>query len=239
MTEARAPQARPWRWSAALLALSLLGVAAAEVHGHGARRAFHRPEGFEGAWAAVADAGAAARVWEAGQVTGRRLVVLTGRWAALPPGVLQQLLAEEAGRSFSEVVDADTALLTSARVGLVRSLLVVMPPAAWARRVEELAGQRGLRREEGCVTTPWLGIERTFCRPDALRGSAEPALVLVEPSWFAAAEAEPLERWLGKAGVAVELGLVAADDPTADDTMRARAEAFGQRVGAPSLEVGE
>jgi hypothetical protein len=237
-TTARA-SARPWRWAAGLLAASLVALAAAELHGHAQRRPFQRPSGFEGVWASVGDAGQAARVWDAGQVSGRQVVVLTGRWASIPSETLAQLLGGEASRSFSDLVNPDTALLIATRAGLARSVLVVMPRAAWERRVGELSGQRGLQRAGGCATMPWMGIERRFCRPDAVAEHGEPSLVLVEPSWFAAPEAEPLEAWLARAGVTVELGLAATDDPTADDAMRARAEAFRQRVGAPSLEVGE
>jgi len=203
------------------------------------RTTFTPPPDFGGArWAAVRDAAEAVRVWADADLHGRKVLLLTGRWAQI--GSINVDVADAAGAGAKaplELLDADTAVLAAARSGVARELLVVMPPEAFRRRLEEVRGAKELRVGEGAFTLPYHGYARRFSTPAALAPDGEPVLALVEPSFFDAGAPDALATWLASRGVRVELGLVALSDPTASAAQRERAAAFAEATRAVSVEV--
>lgn len=234
------PTAARWRWTALLCALGAATALAAQLHGQGARRYFEPPPEMAGVrWGFVTDAGAAVRVWDAAQVSGRPLVVFTGRWSTVPGDLVERILSERPGATMETLVDQENALLVAARTGIGRAFTVLMPQAAWDRRVAELQGARELVVEGGCAWLAFAAIERAFCLPASAPGMTEPALVLVEPSWFDAPEAPTPAALLFERGIPFDLALLAASDPVASEGARARLLEFGGAVRAANLEVGE
>ncbi|HEU4382852.1 MAG TPA: hypothetical protein VFR85_05035 [Anaeromyxobacteraceae bacterium] len=231
-------------WAGAVAALALAALAAAEGHGRGSRRSFlPRPELRGRPVAMVGSAADAFRVWRAAGVRGRHLLVLTGQWSkprsleAHPPAPAEVRAARAGGER--EFLDAESALFTAARVGIARSLEVVMPPSAFTHRLGEVAGLKELERGDGTFRLPFNGFERRFSTPRAFAAPMEPVLVLVEPTWFAeGAPADPL-GWLSSEGVAFDLALLALEDPAASEAERRAALAFAQGAGAPFLEAAE
>lgn len=225
-----------WSWALSLLALSVALAAAAEAHGRSARRTFAAPGELGGArWGTVAGAGDALRAWVAAGVRGRRLVVFTGRWTALPPAEADRLVRGADEASTDERVDDDTALLLASRWGIARRLVVVMPPPAWRDRVEQLRAVKGFELTDGCASAPFMGLQRQFCLPEALPRSGEPALVLVEPSYFGPGGGAPAPP---VSGLDLDLGLVAETDPRATEPARARARDLAASLSAVQLETG-
>lgn len=215
-------------------------LAAAEAHGRASRVLYAPRDGSKARRiAAVADAREAVRLWSAVGVRGRRLVVLTGRWSRPSPGELLPPAAGASGDAAPGASSADGALYAAVRLGLVRSLDVVMPPAAFSHRLGEVRAAKGLVRADGAFGLPYHGVERRFCAPRALRAPDEPALVLVEPSWFEdGAPPDPL-AWLASAGVVADLALVALDDPAASTGERAAALGLARAYGVPWVEADE
>lgn len=226
-------------WASVILTFALASALWVEVRGHAARTAFQAPPDFGAArWAAVADAGEAVRVWGEAGLHGRKLLVLSGRWANVKSSDLEPADgAAGASGTEGDLIDANTALLASMRSAISREIQVVMPPEAFRRRLADVAGAKELTAGDGWFTLPFHGFARRFSVPERLAAPGESVLALVEPSFFAGgAPAAPLE-WLRERGVDVELGLVALADPTATPEQRERAAAFAQRSGAVAVEV--
>jgi hypothetical protein len=226
-------------WASVILVFTLGAALWVEMRGHSARTAFAPPPEFGAArWASVADAGEAVRVWGEAGLHGRKVLLLTGRWAKVQSMNLEIADAAAAPGSRLDLLDANTALLASMRSAIAREIQVVMPPEAFQRRLDEVVGAKELTRGEGWFALPFHGFARRFSTPEMVVSPAEPVLALVEPSFFAAgAPAAPL-AWLRDRGVDVELGLVALADPTATPEQRDRAAGFAQDAGAVSVEVG-
>jgi hypothetical protein len=232
------------RWAAACTALLLLVVASLQARGHGARVPFDASRELGGRpWASVGDAGDAVRVWMASGLRGRRLLVLTGRWSR--PRTLENAPVSEAdlarGLSLSaaplDLLDADAALWTAGTRGIARSLDVVMPPAAFARRRAEVAGKHGFRPRAGGFALPFDAYERAFWTPDGYRPEEESVLVLIEPSFFEPGAPPDVARWLRRLGVRFDLALVTLEDPVATEDQRAEARRLVADVEAPFVEV--
>ncbi|HEY6099183.1 MAG TPA: hypothetical protein VIW03_07120 [Anaeromyxobacter sp.] len=227
-------------WALAVAALAIGAVGAMEVRGHSARRTFEPGADLQGRRVAVVGSAADAfRVWHAAGVRGRHLVVLTGQWSrprsASPHGAPEQA-SEQAARG-EQGPDAASALFVAWRLGIVRSFDVVMPPAAFTRRLGEVAGRKGLSREDGAFRLRYDGVERRFSTPRAFAAPAEQALVVVEPSWFSdGASPEPL-AWLAARGVSWDLAIVALEDPVATGEERLAAMSFARAAGAVRLEA--
>ena len=227
-------------WAAGIVLFASAAIAGAEAAGREARRAFDPPPEFGGKrWAFVPDAAEAVRAWMAAGVHGRPLVVLTGRWGR--PGTPGTQPAVVVARSQSgdspDLLDADSALFAAARLGVAREMLVAMPPAALAQRLDEARGAKDARVGDGWASHPYHGYPRRFSSPAALRAPSDPALVLIEPSFLEAAGPAPIDAWLRDRGVEVDLGIVALDDPTATDAQRERARALAEAMGAVAVEV--
>jgi hypothetical protein len=218
-------------WTGGLLALAAAAAVGAEIEGYGSRTTFSPPPDFRGArWAAVNDAGEAVRVWGEAGLHGRKVLLLTGRWAQVKSSDV------EPGAS-PDLLDANTAVLAAARSGIARELEVVMPPEAFRARVEEVGAAKELSRGDGWFTLPFHGYPRRFTVPDAAVAPREPVLALVEPSFFADGAPAALEAWLREKGFDVELGLIALGDPAATDAQRGRAVLFAESARAVAVEV--
>jgi hypothetical protein len=242
----RADLRRRLAWAAAIAVLAAGSIVAVQARGRSARLPFDPPPELRGhPWVAVGDATSAFRVWRAAGIRGRWLVVLTGRWSRPrdPREVLataEELLATRGpDGSLPEFVDAENALYAAAQVGIARRFSVAMTPPSLARRIEESRGKPDFEPESGdAFRFPFHGLARRFSTPDRLDAPTEPALVLVEPSFFAAGGDAP-DRLLRDRGVSFDLALVALDDPAADDAQRAAARAFVAAMNAPFVEASE
>jgi hypothetical protein len=227
-------------WALAIAIAAACAVGAMELRGRSARRTFDAGSGSQGPRvAAVADAADALRLWQSAGIRGRHLVVLTGQWSR-PRGRGHGTPGESSAPPPGEQApDAASALFFAWRLGVVRSFDVVMPPAAYTRRLGEVSGRKGLTREDGAFRLRYDGVERRFATPRAFATPAERVLVLVEPSWFAdGASPEPL-AWLEARGVAWDLALVALSDPAASGEERIAASTFARAAGAVRPEVAE
>jgi len=215
-------------WAAGIVLFASAAIAGAEATGQAARRAFDPPPEFGGKrWAFVPDAAEAVRAW-----------MLTGRWGR--PGSTSQpavVVARSQSGDAPDLLDADSALFAAARLGIAREMLVAMPPAALAQRLDEARGAKDARVGDGWASQPYHGYPRRFSSPAALRAPSDPALVLVEPSFLEAAGPAPIDAWLRDRGVEVDLGIVALDDPAATDAQRERARALADALGAVAVEV--
>jgi hypothetical protein len=230
------------RWAAACTALLLLVVASLQARGHGARVPFDASRELGGRpWASVGDAADALRVWMASGLRGRRLLVLTGRWSR--PRTLENAPVSEAdlARGLSgaplDLLDANAALWMAGTRGIARSLDVVMPPAAFARRRAEVSGKRGFAPRPGGFALPFDAYERTFWTPDGYPPAEETVLVLIEPSFFEPGAPPDVGRWLRRLGVRFDLALVALEDPVATEDQRAETRRLVADVEAPFVEV--
>jgi hypothetical protein len=224
-------------WTLALACLSLAVLAGLDATGRHARRAFSPPPEFGRArWGRVSDAAEAVRVWMSADLNGQRLLLLTGRWAALqtddarPPG---------AGAA-ADFVTPSNAVYATMRAGIARRMDIVLPEAVFRQRLASIRAARGKDVAEGpgWFQHSFHGYPRRFSSPAAVEPSEEPVLVLVEPSFFAADTPDRPDSWLHQLGFRVSLGLIAQEDPAAADPHRAAAEAFAQGVQAIRLEVG-
>lgn len=224
-------------WSGAVALLALAAAAAAEARGRAARTAFQPPAGFgAGRWAEVADAAEAVRVWGAAGLKGRKLVVLTGRWAALQPTFFNAPPpASEAG----DFLTPESAAFAAMREGIAREMTVAMPERAYRERLGEIRRARGKGVEvgDGWFRHRFHGFERRFCVPGALWPEPEPVLALVEPSFFDEENSTRVEALLRERGISLDLGLVAASDPAASPSQKARAQEFASAVAAVALGV--
>jgi hypothetical protein len=228
---------------AAVCAAALLLVAGAlQARGLSARVPFDASRELDGRpWASVGDAADAVRVWLASGIRGRRLLVLTGRWSR--PRTLENAPVTEAdlARGLAgeplDMLDADAALWLAGTRGIARSLDVVMPPEAFARRVAEVSGKRGFARRPGGFALPFDAYERAFWTPDGYPPAAETVLVLIEPSFFAPGGPPDVARWLQRRGIRFDLALVALEDPVATEAQRAEARRLVADVEAPFVEV--
>ena len=227
------PDLRPrLMWTGAILIAAVFAAVGVELKAHGSRTTFSPPPDFRGArWAAVNDAGEAVRVWGEANLHGRKVVLLTGRWAQVRPEAI-----DPTARPSANQLDADTAVLAAARSGIARELEVVMPAAAFRTRLEEVGTPKELRRGDGWFTLPFHGYPRRFSVPEEAEVPREPVLALVEPSFFADG-APPLEGWLRAKGFEVELGLVALTDPAATEAQRGKAILFAEAERAVAVEV--
>jgi hypothetical protein len=227
------PDLRPrLLWTGAILIAAVFAAVGIELKAHGSRTTFSPPPDFRGArWAAVNDAGEAVRVWGEAGLHGRKVLLLTGRWAQVQAMSVDPVAAPSANQ-----LDVNTAVLAVARSGIARELEVVMPAAAFRARLDEVGTPKELRRGDGWFTLPFHGYPRRFSVPDEAEVPREPVLALVEPSFFAEG-APPLEGWLRAKGFEVELGLVALTDPTATDAQRGKAVLFAEAERAVAVEV--
>jgi hypothetical protein len=227
-------------WALIVTVASGAAIAAAPLHGHASRIPFRPPPEMTGPPVAmVGDAADALRVWRTAGVRGRRLVVLTGQWSRPRDAKARPPTPEELSprREGGDLVDAGSAVYAAGVLGIARRMDVVMPAAAFTHRMGEVRGLKGLVREDGAFRLPYHGLERRFSTTAAFVAPTEPALVLVEPSWFTdGAGPEPL-GWLAERGVKSDLALVAMDDPAATAKERLAAEAFGRAAGASFLEA--
>jgi hypothetical protein len=214
------------------------GAAAVELRGRAARTTFAPPPGFGSArWGVVADAGDAVRVLGEAGLHGRKLLLLTGRWAQIRSMNLDAAEASSLPRSPMDLIDANTAVLAAARSAVARELIVVMPPAAYQRRLAEVGAAKELVSGPGWFTLPFHGYSRRFSVPHAVLPPREPVLVLLEPSFLDEGAPAAVDTWLRQRGIQVELGLVALSDPAATAAQRERVAALAEALGAVSLEV--
>ncbi len=233
---------RPYAWAGALLAVALAVMASAEARGRDARKLFE-PGADTGPdrIAMVNDAAGAYRVWREAGLRGRHLVVLTGQWSrprnlkTHPPTPEEMAAAQASGDM--ELLDAQGALYSAGRVGMVRRFDVVMPPAAFSQRLGQVRGQKELQRGDGAFVLPYQGLERRFSTPRAFAVPGETVLLLVEPSWFGAGVPSDPLGWLAGLGLRWDLALIALDDPVAQGEERQAALTLGQTAGARFWEV--
>lgn len=217
-----------WAAGIAIATVAVFGLSA--WHGRESRVTFHPPPAL--ASRPVAGVGSAAdafAVWRGSGLKGRRLVLLTGQFGG--SGRVSETPGPGRGPT------AATAVYWSARLGLVRAMDVVMPPADFERQRARDAGHKVFRPEDGAYRHDlhgfWLRVSlpRGFLPPD------EPALVLVEPTWFRpGAPPDPL-AWLSSLGVRTDLLLVALDDPAATEADRRAASEFVRGAGVPVLQI--
>jgi hypothetical protein len=212
---------------------ALFTALASQAKGLGSRAPCTLPPALAGKpWAVVADAADAVRVFEAAGAHGRRLLVLTGRWATLDQATTEGSPA--AGEA--ERLTPDNAVFSAMKMGVARELSVAMPAPVLAQRLADIRAARGkgITLGEGFFTHPFHGFERRFSLPEALAAGDEPVLVLVEPSFFKAGVSERVDQLLAARGVRVELGLLAAADPAASREEVERAAALALALEAPS-----
>jgi hypothetical protein len=226
-------------WAVALALVAALAVAGVARSAGAARRVLEAPGG-EARWIAVPDAGDALRAWVDLGLHGRRVLVLTGRWTSLPFSSPKAAGVNDPAtplldRSF---LDADNVFLVAARLGTARALTVVLTPPAFEARREAARSGKDVELHDEWLAQRFHGYERRFTLPAALPPSAEPVLLLVEPSFFAPGTPPDPVAWLRGRGVAFDLGTVALADPAATPEQRERALALARAHGA-SLMGGE
>lgn len=230
--EDSSPAAVPDRrvpWAIALALLAAAATAAAHWHGLGSRVPFRSPPQLPQLQAAsVRDAADAFVLWKGSGVNGRRVIVLTGRWSG--PG-------RGGAGGGGALPDMSSALYWAAHDGIARGFDVVMPPAAFERRRAADARSKNFRGEDGAFRHDLQGFRLRFSLPQALAAPPEPALVLIEPTWFSeGAPADPI-GWLSDRRVRTDLVIVALDDPEADDPQRRAAAEYARAMRLPRLDV--
>jgi len=217
-------------WAAGITVATIAVIGLSAWHGRESRATFHPPP--ELARRPVAGVGSAAdafAVWRGSGVKGRRLVLLTGQFGG--SGRAPEAPGPGGG------VTAAGAIYWSARLGLVRAIDVVMPPTDFERQRAGDAGHKVFRPEDGAYRHDLHGFWLRFSQPRALLPPNEPALVLVEPTWFRpGAPPDPI-AWLSSLGVRTDLLLVALDDPSATESDRRAASEFVRGAGIPVLRI--
>ncbi len=214
-------------WAVALAILAASAGAAAQWHGRSSRAPFRPPPQLAHLQAAsVRSAADAFVLWKGSGINGRRVIVLTGRWSG-----------SGRGAGGGALPDMSTALYWAAHDGLARAFDVVMPPAAFERRRAADASSKVFQPEDAAYRHDLQGFRLRFSRPDALVAPPEPALVLVEPTWFS--EGAPVDPigWLSSRRVSTDLVVVALDDPDADDAQRRAAAEYARSMRLPRLDV--
>jgi hypothetical protein len=217
-----------WTVGIAMATVAALGLA--EWHGRSSRVAFHPPEPLaRRPVASVATAAEAFTVWRGSGVSGRRLMLLTGQFGETGP-------APDSTES-KGAVNASNAVYWASRLGLVRAIDVVMPPADLERQRARDAPRKTFRPEVGGYRNDLHGFWLRFSLPGAVLVPEEPVLVLVEPSWFRlGASPDPL-AWLSSVGVRTDLVLLARDGPGANDSDRRAAMEFLRSAHVPVLQI--
>ncbi len=216
-------------WAVALAIVAASATAAAHWHGRTSRVPFRPPPQLPHLQAAsVRDAADAFVLWKGSGVNGRRVIVLTGRWSG--PG-------RGAAAGGGALPDMTSALYWAAHDGVARAFDVVMPPGAFERRRAADASNKVFQPEDGAYRHDLQGFRLRFSLPRALEPPPEPALVLVEPTWFSAgAPVDPIS-WLSSRRVRTDLVVVALDDPEADDSQRRAAAEYARAMRLPRLDV--
>jgi len=226
------PQAirRRLLWAAGIAIATAAAFVLANWHGRESRAAFHAPpELAQRPAAGVTSAAEAFVVWQGSGLRGRRLVLLTGRFGGSGRG--QDAPGPGGG------VTPGSAVYWAARLGLVRAIDVVMPPADFESQRAGDASHKVFRPEAGAYRHDLHGFWLRFSLPDALLPPTEPVLVLVEPTWFRpGAPPDPL-AWLSSVGVRTDLALVALDDPAATESDRRAAAEYARGARVPVLQI--
>jgi len=217
-----------WAGGIAIAFTSVLALS--QAHGQATRASFHPPPALARRPAASVESAADAFVvWKGSELRGRRLILLTGQWG--DPRRPSGNLPTRAGTT------AASAPYWAARLGLARAIDVVMPPASFEERRAVDSTHKVFRAEPGAYRHDLHGFWLRFSLPSALVPPGEPALVLVEPTWFRpGAPPDPL-AWLSSIGVQTDLALVALDDPGATDPDRLAAAEYVRAARLPRLEV--
>lgn len=217
-------------WTAGIAIATVAAIVLAGWHGRQSRAAFHAPpELLRRPAAGVGSAADALVVWRGSGLRGRRLVLLTGTFGGSGR-------AEDAP-GLSGGVTAASAVYFAARLGLVRAIDVVMPPADFERQRADDSAHKAFQPEAGAYRHDLHGFWLRFSLPGALLPPAEPAMVLVEPTWFRpGAPPDPL-AWLSSVGVRSDLVLVALDGPAATESDRRAAAEYARSARVPMLQI--
>ena len=225
-------------WSGALLALLAASALLAEWRADASRTAFARPADMgSGHWLAVQDAGDAIRALGEGGVHVRALVLLSGRWPLVKSTGFETADAPGSADRPPDQIDADTATIAAARLGIARELHAVLLPAAYQARLAQVGAAKGLRRGQGWFELPFHGYPRRFSTVSSFAAPREAVVAVVEPSFFGDGAPADLDAWAAERGLAVEVGLVALADPVASEAQRERAAAFAEGRRALAVEV--
>jgi hypothetical protein len=217
-------------WAAGIAIGTVAAIVMSGWHGRESRAMFHAPPELARRPAAgVGSAADAFEVWRGSGLRGRRLVLLTGNFGG--SGQAQDAPGTSGG------VTAASAVYWASRLGLVRAIDVVMPPADFERRRAGDAAHKAFQPEVGAYRHDLHGFWLRLSLPGALLPPAEPALVLVEPTWFRpGAPPDPL-AWLSSVGVRSDLILVALDGPAATESDRRAAAEYARGAGVPTLQI--
>jgi hypothetical protein len=217
-------------WAAGIAVATVAAFVLAGWHGRESRALFRAPPGLgQRPAAAVGSAADAFVVWRGSGLRGRRLLLLTGQF-----GGSSRL---QGATATGGAVTPASAVYWASRLGLVRAIDVVLPPADFERQRAGDAAHKEFQPEAGAYRHDLHGFWLRFSSPDAVLPPTEPALVLVEPSWFRpGAPADPL-AWLSSLGIRTDLALVALDDPNATDSDRRAAASYARGAGIPQLEI--
>jgi hypothetical protein len=228
------PDPRPTRarWVATATVLAMTAILAVGLHVRGlASRRWYRPAGVRDAattWVGVEDGGAAYLLWREAGVSGRRLLLLTGRWATVPLGDV-----DPAPLSSRTPPSPDNVLLLAARDGIIREIDVVMPPGPFGERRAEAARAKTFSAGEGWFRQDFHGFARRFALPSAVLPSSEQVLVLVEPSFFQDGAPVDPAAWLREKGVSADLAVLALSDPAAAPPQLEAAAALARDGASP------
>jgi hypothetical protein len=217
-------------WAGGIAIATVAAVVLAGWHGRESRAAFHAPPELSLRPAAgVGSAADAFVVWQGSGLRGRRLVLLTGSFGG--SGRTEDVPGARGG------VTAAGAVYWAARLGMVRTIDVVMPPSDFERQRASDAGHKAFQPESGAYRHDLHGFWLRFSLPGALLPPSEPALVLVEPTWFRpGAPPDPL-AWLSSVGVRSDLALVALDGPAATESDRRAAAEYARDAHVPVLQI--
>ena len=217
-------------WAAGIAITTAAAFMLANWHGRESRAAFHAPpELARRPVAGVSSAAEAFVVWQGSGLRGRRLVLLTGRFGGSERA--------EASPGAGAGVTAASAVYWAARLGLVRAIDVVMPPAEFERQRTGDAAHKVFQPEAGAYRHDLHGFWLRISLPGSLLPPTEPALVLVEPTWFRpGAPPDPI-AWLSSVGVRTDLALVAFDDPSATESDRRAAAEYARDARVPVLQI--
>jgi hypothetical protein len=217
-----------WATGIAIATIAVIGLS--DWHGRKSRTTFHPPpELARRPVAGVGNAADAFAVWQGSGLKGRRAVVLTGQFGGA--GHAPEAPGPGGG------VTAASAVYWAARLGLVRAIDVVMPPAEFERQRAGDAAHKVFQPEAGAYRHDLHGFWLRISLPGTFLPPTEPALVLVEPTWFRpGAPPDPI-AWLSSVGVRTDLALVALDDPAATESDRRAAAEYARDARVPVLQI--
>ena len=192
----------------------------------------------------VGTPGEAYACWKSRGLRGREAVFVADAWdrldidesPSIPMSRPYPLKPYDIARSFERNTVTQANLLFIASLnGIVRSVVAVLSPAAYAERSAGVQGFRGKGPSGGMVFQPHQGFPRWFTTPTGFRGSREPVLLYVGASIFKSTGPDELFRKLKDTGLQSDCVLLCLMDGDPGVTAREREKLveFARLAGVP------